>query len=116
MSLRTESGQIYFCSRGLKKPHEEFMLNTDLSYIFGQKPSIDKETGEIVGEENDFYSNDFCQKRDFDLQRLTEKQKLKLNAYFNESDNFFQKDNNYITNWLKLFTKIDNKYKIQIHK
>lgn len=92
------------------------MLNTDLSYIFGQKPSIDKETGEIVGEENDFYSNDFCQKRDFDLQRLTEKQKLKLNAYFNESDNFFQKDNNYITNWLKLYTKIDNKYKIQIHK
>ena len=87
--IRTDNGQIYFCSRGLKKPSEEFMLDKDLRTIF-----------------DDVYCSEYCQKKDFNISRLSEKQKLLLNRYFSENDEFFQNENNYITNWLKLFTKI----------
>ncbi len=98
--LRTENGQIYFCSRGLNKPQEEFMINKDLKQIFG----------------DNIFQNEYCQKKDFDITTLSEKQKLKLNRYFNENDEYFQNDNNCITNWLKLFTNFDSRNKIQIHK
>lgn len=96
---KTENNQIYFCSRGLKKPKEEFMINQDLTEIF-----------EYV------FQNDYCQKKDFDISRLSEKQKLKLNKYFNENDDFFANENNSITNWLQLFTRFNNYDNIKIHK
>lgn len=91
--IRNESGQIYFCSRGLKRPSEELMIPTDLTDIFGKNVFI----------------NEYCQKKDFDIQTLSDSQKKKLLAYFNQNDEFFKNDNNSITNWLKLFTNF-NKY------
>lgn len=94
--IKNENNQIYFCSRGLKKPEEELMIDFDLRQIFG----------------DNVFQNDYCQKKDFDLSTLSESQKLKLNAYFAKNDEFFQNDNNYITTWLKLFTYYDNRFKI----
>lgn len=96
--LRTENNQIYFCSRGLEKPQEEFMITQDLKEIF-----------------ENVFENEFCQIKDFDITKLSEKQKLKLNAYFNLNDDYFEKNNNYITNWLKLLTDISRYNKIKIH-
>lgn len=97
---RTDNGQIYFCSRGLKKPSEEFMISQDLSEIF-----------------DTIYQDKYCQAKDFDITRLSENQKMKLNAYFKMNDEIMQKDNNYITNWLQLFTKFNNYDSIHIvHK
>lgn len=97
--LRTDNGQIYFCSRGLKKPQEEFMINQDLKQIFG----------------DNVFENEYCQKKDFDITTLSEQQKLKLNRYFNENDEYFQNDDNCITNWLQLFTNFDSRFKMKIH-
>lgn len=97
--IRNEHNQIYFCSRGLKRAEEELMIDTDLNTIF-----------------ENVFENEYCQKKDFDITTLSEQEKLKLNRYFNLNDEIFQKDNNYITNWLKLFTNFGNRYKIQIHK
>lgn len=91
--IRNENNQIFFCSRGLKRPSEELMIPTDLTEIFGKNVFI----------------NEYCQKKDFDIQTLSDSQKKKLLAYFNENDEYFSKDNNCITNWLKLFTNF-NKY------
>ncbi len=97
--VKNESNQIYFCSRGLKKPQEEFMINQDLKQIFGEN----------------IFENEYCQKKDFDITTLSESQKLKLNRYFNENDEYFQNDDNSITNWLQLFTNFDSRFKIKIH-
>lgn len=96
---RTESGRVYFCSRGLKRAEEELMIDTDLNTIF-----------------ENVFENVYCQKKDFDITRLSEQQKLKLNRYFALNDEILQQDNNEITNWLKLFTNFGNRYNIQIHK
>lgn len=96
---RTDSGQIYFCSRGLKKPHQEFMIPIDLTEIF-----------------SDVYNGEYCQKKDFDISRLSDKEKRLLNDYFAKNDSFFQNDNNCITNWLKLFTNYNNYDNIKIIK
>lgn len=93
--LRTENNQIYFCSRGLNKPQEEIMLNQDLGLIFGKE---------------NIFMNEYCQKKDFDISRLPNEQKLKLNRYFADSDEFFEKENNFSTNWLKLLTNSNNIY------
>lgn len=90
--LKTENNQIYFCSRGLKKPSEELMIDKDLTQIF-----------------ENVYQNEYIQKKDFDIGKLSQIQKRKLNEYFVENDEFFAKENNYITNWLQLFTNF-NKY------
>lgn len=97
--IKNEHNQIYFCSRGLNRAEEELMIDTDLTTIF-----------------DNVFQNEYCQKKDFDITRLSEQQKLKLNRYFNENDEVFQQDNNYITNWLKLFTNFGNFYNIKIHK
>ncbi len=96
---RTENGQIYFCSRGLSRAREELMLDTDLSLIF-----------------SNIYRSEYCQKKDFDISRLSEKERFKLNAYFAENDDFFQNENNSVTNWLKLFTNFNKYGSIKIHK
>lgn len=96
---KTENNQLYFCSRGLRKPQEEFMINQDLTEIFDK-----------------VFQNDYCQKVDFDISRLSEKQKRKLNQYFYENDLYFENENNNITNWLKLFTNFGAYDIIKIHK
>lgn len=95
---RTDNNQIYFCSRGLKKPSTEFMIDKDLSKIFDK-----------------FYENEYCQIKDFDISRLSDKQKRELNAYFKENDEYFMNDNNYITNWLQLFTNFSRYGKLKLH-
>lgn len=45
-------------------------------------------------------------KKDFDITRLSEQQKYKLSRYFDENDKFFENENNYKTNLIKLLTKI----------
>lgn len=95
--LRTENNQVYFCSRGLNRPSEELMIPIDLKKIF-----------------DNVFENDYCQKKDFDITKLSEKQKLLLNRFFIENDEYFQNDNNNITNWLKLFTKFYNNGNIKI--
>ena len=75
------------------------MIDTDLNTIF-----------------DNVFQNDYCQKKDFDITRLSEQQKLKLNRYFNLNDEILQQDNNYITNYLKLFTNFYNNYNIRVHK
>lgn len=98
--LKTENNQIYFCSRGLNKPSEEIMINLDLKSIWG----------------DNIYESEYCQKKDFDITKLSSEQKRKLLKFFNENDDYFSNDNNFITNWLQLFTnycKFDN---IKIHR
>lgn len=97
--VKTDNNQIFFCSRGLRRPKEEIMITQDLSQIF-----------------DNFYDGLFCQKKDFDISRLSEKEKLKLNKYFAENDDFFQNNDNNITNWLKLFTNYNNYDNIRIIK
>lgn len=97
--IRTDNGQVYFCSRGLKKPSQEFMIDKDLTKIF-----------------ENCYISEYCQKKDFDISKLSEKQKIQLHRYFQENDEMLQKDNNYITNWLKLFTKYYHNDNIHIYK
>lgn len=94
---RTENGQIYFCSRGLKKPSEELMIPCDLKNIFGE-----------------CFENEYCQKKDFDVTRLSNKQKMLLNNYFAYNDEILQKDENIIKNWLQLFTNKNLNGKISI--
>ena len=57
--LKTENNQIYFCSRGLNKPSEEIMINLDLKSIWGEN----------------IYENEYCQKKDFDISKLSSEQK-----------------------------------------
>lgn len=86
---KTERNQIYFCSRGLVSPNEEFMINQDLTKIF-----------------DNVYENEWIQKKDFDITKLSQQQKYKLSRYFEQNDNFFKNENNYKTNLIKLLTKM----------
>lgn len=86
--IKNESNQIYFCSKGLKKCDSEIMIHKDLKEIFGES----------------VFTNEYCQIKDFDITKLSDEQKKNLLHYFNENDKMLQQDNNYITNWLKLFT------------
>lgn len=95
---RTERNQVYFCSRGLDKPKEEVMIDTDLTKIF-----------------INVYQNEYIQKKDFDISRLSEKEKYMLSRYFEQNDLFFEKNKN-ITNWLKLFTNFNRFDNIRIYK
>lgn len=75
------------------------MLPVDLSEIFTK-----------------FYNGEYCQKKDFDISKLSNEEKRKLNNYFYKSDEFFQNDNNNVTNWLKLFTNFTKYDSIRIIK
>lgn len=108
-----ESGYLYHCSRNLKKPVTEIMIDEDLENIFGNRDVY--ENGKKVGEEPDYYVGQYCKKRDFCLDTLTVKQRYRLNAFYAKNDEVLQNDNNYITNWAKLFTNINLYDSIHIH-
>lgn len=95
---RTENNQVYFCSRGLKKPDEELMLTHDLNKIF--------QGGEV-------FQNEYCQIKGFDITRLNSETAKRLNFYFKDNDEFFQKNNNYNTNLLNLLTNKKIKFNIK---
>lgn len=97
--VKNENNQIYFCSRGLKKAQVEYMIDQDLSKIF-----------------DNLFENEYCQKKDFCIDQLSREQKMKLNDYFTKNDEILQQDNNYITNWLNLFTNYYKNGNIIIHK
>lgn len=90
--IKNENNQIYFCSRGLSRGESEYFVDKNLRDIFG----------------DDIYSNEFCQIKDFDFSKLSLKQQQDLIEYFDMSYEMLQDDNTYITNWLKLFTKVKN--------
>lgn len=87
----TAQNQIYFCSRGLNQPKTEIMIPVDLENIFTK-------------EYKNLYKGEYCSKVTFDISRLSQSQRIALNNYFLDNDEFFANDNNYITNWLQLFT------------
>lgn len=97
----TAQNQIYFCSRGLKNPQTEIMIPVNIDKIFGDNYS-------------NTYKGEYCKKCSFDITRLSPQQQYELNAYFNENDEFFKNDNNYITNRLKLFTNFSKYGKLKI--
>ena len=108
-----ESGYVYNCSRFLKKPTFDIMIDEDFDKLFGNRDIY--ENGVKVGEEPDYYIGEYCKKKDFCLDTLTNKQAYNLRAYFAKNNEVLQQDDNYITNWLKLFTNLDIRNKIQIH-
>lgn len=97
--IKNEHNQIYFCSRGLKRAEVDLLIDTDLTSIFKK-----------------VYQNEYCQCVDINLRTLSDSEKRNLFNYFSLNEEIMRKDYNYITKWLNLFTKIDNHYKIQIHK
>lgn len=87
--VRNESGQIYFCSRGLKKCTEYYMVDTDLKKLFN----------------GNIFENEWCLKKDFDISCIDRGTLLRLNDYFQISDTILsQQNNNNITNLLQLLT------------
>ena len=93
--VKNENNQIYFCSRGLSKGFEEYMIDSDLKKIF------------VVpeGAKSPVFENEYCQKIDFSIDRLNIEHSKRLFALFNENDNIMHNDNNYITNLLNHLTK-----------
>lgn len=87
--IKNDNNQIYFCSRGLSRGESEYFVDFDLKSIF-----------------DDVFENDYCQCVDFDIRKLTNKQRLDLAEAYNNSDEILQDYNNSFSNWLKLFTKI----------
>lgn len=108
--VRNEKGTIFFASKGLKRPSEEVMINIDLLKIF--EPLKE---GDIV-KENKVFSNKYCQKVDFQVDRLSRKQREELMFYYKENEEYFKNDKNYMTIWLQLFTNLGNSVNIEIHK
>lgn len=94
--IKNENNQIYFCSRGLSKGDSEYMVDYDLKDIFKNSFKI--------------YENEFCQKIDFEIDKLSSEQQKALFNYFNYNDGIMQKYDNNITNLLNLLTN----YKINI--
>lgn len=89
--VKNDTNQLYFCSRGLSKGHEELMIDIDLKELF-PKANI--------------FENDFCQKIDIDITKINYQYLLNLYDYFVLNDSIFNKDDNYFTNLLQLLTKI----------
>lgn len=111
--VKSAENQIFFCSKGLTRPSVYIYPDEDLSKIFGKKFVYNKETGERV-EVDDFYQNDFCQKRDIDLEVENNKKILSLMNYLDNNEKYVKYDNN-ITNWLKLLTSVKNRYNMLLH-
>lgn len=88
--VKNDNNQIYFCSRGLSRGESEYFVDFDLKKIFGE----------------DIFQNEYCQIVDYNLNKLTLKQRNDLIDAFHTSDEILQNDNNSFTNWLKLFTNI----------
>lgn len=89
--VRNENNQIYFCSRGLSKGSDEYMVDYDLKQIFNNS--------------NKVFENEYCQKIDFEIDKLSFEHNKNLFAYFNFNDLILSKDNNNNTNLLQLLTK-----------
>lgn len=89
--VRNESNQIYFCSRGLSKGESDYMVDYDLKDIFKNSSKI--------------YENEYCQKIDFEIDKLSFEQKKALFDYFRYNDDIIQNYDNNITNLLNLLTK-----------
>lgn len=88
--VKNENNQIYFCSRGLSHGDSEYMIDKPLKEIFLN----DK-----------VFINDYCEKIDFEIDKLSQTQKTKLFEYFNSNDEIMQNYENNITNLLNLLTK-----------
>lgn len=88
--IKNDNNQIYFCSRGLSRGESEYFVDFDLKKIFGEN----------------VYKNEYCSIVDYDVNKLTMKQRNDLIEAFHNSDEILQNDNNSFTNWLKLFTKL----------
>lgn len=110
--VRNDTNQVFFASKGLQRPQIEFMIDEDLTNIFGTKNVLDQTTGELVQVKN-FFENDFCQKRDVDLNCENLNNLQRLWAFYNKNDK--ANSNKNITNSLKLLTYNDINYKIRIH-
>lgn len=95
--VKNENNQIYFCSRNLKKAEFEYMIDYDLQEIFPNKK---------------VFSNNYCQKVDFDVSRLNSVHARNLNHFFCLNDEVFNNENNYVTNMLKLLTNYKGRYNI----
>ena len=94
--IKNENNQIYFCSRGLSKGFDEYMIDYNLKDIFTNCSKV--------------YENEYCQKIDFEIDKISIEHQKKLFAYFNYNDNVFQNYNNNITNILHLLTKTKIKF------
>lgn len=89
--VKNENNQIYFCSRGLSKGSDEYMVDYDLKQIFSNTKKV--------------FENEYCQKIDFEIDKLSLEHNKNLFAYFNYNDKMLSRDNNNITNLLQLLTK-----------
>ena len=87
--IKNENNQIYFCSRGLKSADVDDLVDYDLQDIF---------TNTKV------FQNEYCQKHDFDLSKLSKTHIRNLNGFFKYNDELFQNCNNNVTNRFNLFT------------
>lgn len=66
-------------------------------------------------EVNDFFENEYCQKRDIDLECENNKKILKLMNYLDESEDFLVNNNKDIISFLKLLTSVKNRYNMLLH-
>lgn len=96
--VKNENDQIYFCSKGLKSAAFEYMVDYDLEKIFLNKK---------------VFTNNYCQKIDFDISRLNSIHARNLNNFFKYNDEIFNNYDNSITNWLKLLTNYNKKINIK---
>lgn len=110
--VKNDTNQVFFASKGLKRPEIEYMIDEDLLNIFGKKEIIDKDTGEIK-QVNNFFENEFCQKRDVDLSQENFTNLKRLWEFYNKND--MANSNKNITKWLKNLTYNDINYKIRLH-
>lgn len=88
--IKNENNQIYFCSRGLSRGECEYMIDKPLNEIFLN----DK-----------VFINDYCEKIDFEIDKISQLQKTKLFEFFNENDLILNNYDNNVTNLLNLLTK-----------
>lgn len=89
--IQSDSGRRYFCSNGLRLSTREFMMPVDLKQIFP-----------------DVYENNYCLTRDFDIDKLSKRQRIQLYNYFCENEEFMDD--------LSISTKIINHLTILINK
>ena len=65
---------------------------------------IDKPLKEIFLNDKVF-TNEYCEKIDFEIDKLSQIQKTKLFEFFNTNDEILQNYDNNITNFLNILTK-----------
>ena len=94
--VKNENNQIYFCSRGLSKGYNEYMVDFNLKDIFNV----------AEGKKSPVFVNEYCEKIDFQPDKLCREHLDNLYHYFNYNDEILNIDNNYVTNLLDLLTKL----------